>query len=255
MQGLLFNSLPLIAVLMTAGFAYFSNQQRERAEMSLNRHFEMVENLVDVHTSLLSAEVGQRSYLLTHDTALLQPAMDARALVEQKLTRVRTLMESIPKENRRVEKLARLDAIQGQVNAELDSLATLSTAAAPTQDLTAQILQNQPLLASVGRQLADLRASEQRLLTKRIDEIRSVRQRDYLLHLPLRLRRPREPRRGPVFFPPPRRPPRAPAHRKRPQPARRRHPHPRTHRPRRRHRRTRARTRAGQRIPHRAPGA
>jgi len=180
-QGLIFNSLPLIAVLITAAFAYFSNQQRERAELSLNRHFEMVENLVDIHTALLSAEAGQRGYLLTHDSALLQPAVDARALVQQKLVRVRTLMESIPKENRRVEKLARLDAVQGQVNGVLDSLSSLSTANAGPAEASAHVLQNQPLLESAGQQLADLRANEQRLLSKRIDEIRSVRQRDYLL--------------------------------------------------------------------------
>jgi methyl-accepting chemotaxis protein len=181
-QGLIYNSLPLIAVLITAGFAYFSNLQRERAELSLNRHFEMVENLVDIQTSLLSAVVGLRGYLLTHDSTLLQPVTDARNLVQQKLARVRTLMESIPKENRRTEKLARLDAIQGLVNGELDSLAGLSTTdATPAKDVSTQILKNQPLLESVGHQLADLRVSEQRLLTKRIDEIRSVRQRDYLL--------------------------------------------------------------------------
>jgi len=180
-QGLIFNSLPLIAVLITAAFAYFSNLQRERAELSLNRHFEMVENLVDIHTALLSAEAGQRGYLLTHDSTLLQPAIAARNVVQQKLTRVRTLMESIPKESRRVEKLARLDAVQVQVNGELDSLSSLSTTNATPADVSTQILKNQPLLESAGQQLTDLRANEQRLLSKRIDEIRSVRQRDYLL--------------------------------------------------------------------------
>src|ERR1700709_1447196 len=111
-QGLIYNSLPLIAVLITAGFAYFSNLQRERAELSLNRHFEMVENLVDIQSNLHSAVVGLRGYLLTHDSTLLLPATDARNLVQQKLARVRILMESRPKENRRTEKLVRLDAIQ-----------------------------------------------------------------------------------------------------------------------------------------------
>src|ERR1700738_1761941 len=89
-QGILYNSLPLIAVLVTAVFAYYSNQQRERTEMSLNRHFEMVENLADIHTALLKAEAGLRGNLLTHDPTLLQPAMDVRALIPRKVSRVHT---------------------------------------------------------------------------------------------------------------------------------------------------------------------
>ena len=188
-QGLIFNSLPIVAVLITAAFAYFSNQQRERMELSLNRHFEMVENLVDIQTAMLGAAAGLRGHLLTHDPALLQPVTDARAMVPQKLARVRTLMESIPKESRRIEKLARLDVVQTEATRELDSLASLAADDAapagappgPARNASAQILQNQPLLESVTERLTALRASEQRLLSKRIDEIRSVRQRDYLL--------------------------------------------------------------------------
>jgi CHASE3 domain sensor protein len=183
-QGILFNSLPLVAVLVTAVFAYYSNQQRERTEMSLNRHFEMVGNLVDIHTALLNAETGLRGHLLTHDPTFLQPAVEARTLIPQKLARVRTLMESISKPSLRAQKLARLDAVQAQVNAELTALGDVSVAnnsSAPTPDLSGQILHRQPLLDAAGQQLDALRASEERLLAKRIDEIRSVRQRDYLL--------------------------------------------------------------------------
>ena len=181
-QGVVFNSLPLIAVLITALFAYYSNRQRERTELSLNRHFEMVENLMDVQTQLLNAETSLRGYLLTHEASLLQPATEARTVVPEKLTHVRTLMQGISKENRRAEKLARLDAIQGQINAELDSLASLSNGnAAPAKDPAAQILQNQPQFDALLHQLSALRTNEQGLLSKRIDEIRSVRQRDYML--------------------------------------------------------------------------
>jgi len=178
-QGLFFNSLPLIAVLVTAVFAYFSNQQRERTEMSLNRHYEVVENLVDVQTSLLGASAGLRGYLLTHDPSMLQPAADARTLIPQRLAHVRTLMESIQRPTFRAQKLARLDAVQKQATSELEALTRLSTGESP-QDLSAQIEQNQPLLELVSKQLSILRSSEQRLFAKRIEEIRSIRERDYL---------------------------------------------------------------------------
>ncbi len=178
-QGLIFNSLPLIAVLITAVFAYFGNQQRERTEMSLNRHYEVVENLVDVQTSLLNASAGPRGYLLTHDPSMLQPAADARTIIPEKLARVRTLMESIQKPWFRAQKLARLETVQKQATSELEVLTSLSTGASP-QDISAQIEHNQPLLELVSKQLSILRSSEQRLFAKRVEEIRSIRERDYL---------------------------------------------------------------------------
>jgi CHASE3 domain sensor protein len=181
LQGLVFNSLPLVAVLFTAVFAYYSNQQRERTEMSLNRHFEMVENLVDIETSLLFAESGLRGQQRFSDPVLLQPAAEARAVIPQKLARVRTLMESISKANLRAQKLARLDAVEVQVSAELEALARMSGAEAAGRDLSPGTPANEPTLDAIRHQLESLRSSEQNLLSKRIDEIRSVRQRDYLL--------------------------------------------------------------------------
>ena len=188
-QGLLFNSLPLIAVLSTAAFAFFSNQQRERMEMSINRHFEMIENLIDLQTALLNAEIGLRGCLLTHSPAFLQPYAEARDLIPRRLARVRTLMETIPTPSRRVEKLARFDAVQSQVNAQVDALAALSATVEPQAEkpalsetgVSAQIVRNQPLLDAACQHLGNLRAGEEHLLAKRLDEIRSIRQRDYLL--------------------------------------------------------------------------
>ena len=100
-QGLFFNSLPLLAVLITAAFAYYSNQQREHTELSLNRHFEMVENLIEIHAALLNAEAGQRGYLLTHDPVCLQHSIQAHTQIPQQLARVRFLIESISKASTR----------------------------------------------------------------------------------------------------------------------------------------------------------
>jgi CHASE3 domain sensor protein len=188
-QGIFYNSLPLIAVLLSAGFAFFSNQRRERTEMSLNRHFEMVDNVIGIDNLLLSASAGVRGHLLTHDAAFLESLQQAQQLVPQKISRVRTLMESIPKEHRRIERLAQWDNIQDQVTNALESIATLSKADArlpngstPSDDeISAQVLRNQPALTTAGKQLNDFRADEQQLLSKRIDETRVARQRDYSL--------------------------------------------------------------------------
>jgi CHASE3 domain sensor protein len=188
-QGIFYNSLPLIAVLLSAGFAFVSNQRRERTEMSLNRHFEMVDNVIGIENLLLSASAGVRGRLLTHDAAFLGPLHEAQQLVPQKVTRVSTLMQSIPKENRRIERLAQWDSIQGQVKNALESIASLSKADArlpngsipPDNEISAQVLHNQPSLEAADKQLNDLRASEQQLLSKRIEETRVARQRDYAL--------------------------------------------------------------------------
>jgi CHASE3 domain sensor protein len=188
-QGIFYNSLPLVAVLLSAAFAFISNQRRERTEMSLNRHFEMVDNLIGIDNLLLSASAGVRGDLLTHDGKFLEPFQQAEQLVPQKIARVRTLMESIPKENRRIERLAQWDNIQGEVKNAMESIASLSKADAglgsgskPSADeIGAQVLRNQPALETAGKQLGDLRSSEQQLLSKRIEETRVARQRDYSL--------------------------------------------------------------------------
>jgi CHASE3 domain sensor protein len=189
-QGLIFNSLPLLAVLLTAAFAFFSNQQREHMEMSVNRHFEMIENLIDLQTQLLNAAVGLRGYLLTNSPSFLESYVEAREIIPQKLASVTALIESIPKPGRRDEKLARFAAVQGQVETQLESLAGLvptgedagdSPALAADTDHSTEILRDQPLLKAASGQLARLRSDEQRLLGKRLEDIRTVRHRDFLL--------------------------------------------------------------------------
>jgi len=184
-QGILLNSLPLIAVLLSAGFAFFSNQQREKMEMSLTRHFEMVENLVNVQTTLLEAEAAVRARLLTHRSDFLAPYETARESVPRMMAHIRTIMEGIPRPNRRVEKLAAFDALQKLVNARMEALTALNdsaeTPAAIESDLTARIARNQPLMGETVKQLSDFRSAEQHLLAKRLEEIRSVRRRDYSL--------------------------------------------------------------------------
>jgi CHASE3 domain sensor protein len=184
-QGILFNSFPLIAVLLSAGFAFFSNQQREKVEMSLSRHFEMVEYLVTVQTTLLEAEAAVRARLLTHRADFLAPYEAARETVPQTMTHIRTIMEGIPRANRRVEKLAAFDALQKLVTARMEALASLNesaeTSAAIESEITARLTRNQPLMGETVKRLSDFRSAEQHLLSKRLEEIRSVSRRDYSL--------------------------------------------------------------------------
>jgi CHASE3 domain sensor protein len=183
-RGILLNSLPLIAVLLSAGFAFFSNLEREKMEMSLGRHFEMVDNLMNVQTSLLGAEAGLRGQLLTHRPDFLASYETARDSIPKTMAHIRAIMEGIPKASRRAEKLARFDAVQAQVNAQMESLAVLKDVAATTppaeSDASAEIAQNQIMNAAL-KQLSDFRSGEQTLLTKRFEEVRRVRRRDYSL--------------------------------------------------------------------------
>jgi CHASE3 domain sensor protein len=92
-QGIVLNSLPLIAVLLSAGFAFVSNQRREKMEMSLTRHFEMVENLVNVQTTLLEAEAALRGRLLTRRADFRAPYEAARESIPKTMAHIRTIME------------------------------------------------------------------------------------------------------------------------------------------------------------------
>jgi len=179
------NSLPLLAVLLSAAFAFVSNQRREKMEMSLTRHFEMVENLVNVQTTLLAAEAALRGRLLTGRADFQAPYEAARESVPKTMAHIRSIMEGIPRANRRAEKLAAFDSLQTLVNARMEDLATVNDTAeskAPGKDgAGARVARNQPLMEDAVKRLSDFRSGEQQILAKRLEEIRSVRQRDYLL--------------------------------------------------------------------------
>ena len=56
----------MVAVVASAVLAFVGNQNRQRMETAVTRHFEMVGRLGELLTLMLNAETGLRGHLLTH---------------------------------------------------------------------------------------------------------------------------------------------------------------------------------------------
>ena len=185
--GVLSAALPMVAVVASAVLAFMGNQNRQRMEMAVTRHFEMVERLGDLLTLMLNAETGLRGHLLTQRAEFLEPFAFAQRSLPDELESLRAFIEAEPGAGPRAQKRARLEEIRGTVGQEMTLLAQLRDAtaieaprAANSEGLSGQLIQSKALMDHLRDQLRAMKDEEKRLLDQRLEEIRQVRRRDYL---------------------------------------------------------------------------
>ena len=185
--GVLSAVLPMVAVAASAVLAFVGNQNRQRMETAVTRHFEMVERLGDLLTLMLNAETGLRGHLLTRRAEFLEPFAFAQRSLPDELESLRAFIEAEPGAGPRGQKRARLEQIRGTVGQEMTLLARLRDArsieapgTAGSEGLSAQLIQSKALMDHLRDQLRGMKDEEKRLLGQRLEEIRQVRRRDYL---------------------------------------------------------------------------
>ena len=184
--GVLSAALPMVAVVASAVLAFVGNQNRERTETAVTRHFEMVARLNDLLTLMLNAETGLRGHLLAHQPEFLEPFALARQSLPGELDRLRAFVEAEPGDGPRAQKRGRLDEVRRTIGHEmalLEALRQIDTAGQPTDPggkLAEQFVQSKQTMDALRAQLRDMQDEEKRLLGQRLDEIRRVRRRDYL---------------------------------------------------------------------------
>ncbi len=188
--GIVTAALPMVAVVFSAAMAFVGNQQRERMETAVTRHFTMVERLGDVLTHLLDAETGLRGNLLAGRAEFLEPYAEATRSLPGELDALRSFIQGEPGERPRREKLVGLEGIRVTVGQELELLGQLraSTPAgagatatiADDGGLVSRLIRSKTTMDTLRGQLRAMRGEEQRLLGLRLAEIARVRHRDYL---------------------------------------------------------------------------
>lgn len=180
-QGWVLNAIPFVAVLISAGFAFWGNRQRERTETAVTRHFAMVSTLSDLFASSLAAETGVRGFLLSQRTEFLAPFTAAQKRLPDDLEQLRALATSEPGEKPRIEKSARAARIGQLANEELHILTTLKSQAGqnPAQ-LYPTLARGKRIEDQLRLEVRAMRARENELLQERLGEIRAVRSRDYI---------------------------------------------------------------------------
>jgi len=144
----------------------------------------MVRSLGEVLTLMVNAETGMRGYLLTQRDEFLQPYATASQDLPTAMAQARALAEAATKPNSRLEKLRHLNQLQLLVNQQMADLAIqqqpMEKPMATNLDIYSHLAYGKRLMDEMRAILSAMQAEEGRLLTKRVQEINAIRQRDYL---------------------------------------------------------------------------
>jgi len=176
--------VPLLAVVISAVLAFIGNQKRANIEVDLQRHFQMDRSLGEVLTRMVNAETGMRGYLLTQRDEFLQPYATASQDLPAALAHLRALAEAEPELSPRFEKLHRLDQLQLLINQQMSDLAIQQQSSEMPKkfniDIYSHLAYGKRLMDEIRSILSAMQTEEGLLLTKRLQEINAIRQRDYL---------------------------------------------------------------------------
>jgi CHASE3 domain sensor protein len=186
-QAFILAAIPFIAVLISSVAAYDGNRQRQRAETDVIRKFAMVSDLSELLVFMVNAETGTRGYLLTGNTAFLQPYRYAVKRLPTQLNQLKDLAQAEPGLEPRLDKIARVARMQKLVTRQMELLTDLQEVAPEksTLKISAQLRDSMASSKSVMDKLRfeirGMHSEEDRLLGERLDEIKAIRNRDYIV--------------------------------------------------------------------------
>jgi CHASE3 domain sensor protein len=114
--------IPIVAMLISFGFAIYGNLNRAARQESIQRKFKAVRQYGDLLTLMVNAETGERGFLLTGRAEFLEPYRKAVAEIPKTVARLKETIEAEPGEKPRLERLEGLAKIQGLIKRQLASL-------------------------------------------------------------------------------------------------------------------------------------
>ena len=156
-----------VAALAVIGWLAYRTTNRFITTDKLVAHsYEVIATLESGWAMLTDAEARQRAFLLTGDDRFLKDSQDAQAQINEWLGKVRTLTADNPEQQRR---LAGLESVISQRMSVLTSRIKMRQAGglqAVSSDV-ATLRQGQELMDQVWQDIAQMRDSENRLLSQR----------------------------------------------------------------------------------------
>lgn len=182
LQGQIQIALPLLAVVCSAIIAIYGNGQRARIEAAMQRHIETVEQLNHALTMMVNAETGMRGYLLTQRDEFLEPYATASKQLPAALEQLRALAETEPGGDPRASKLAQLTQLGSLIDQQMADLAwqRQHVANSPSEEMYTHLALGKQLMDQVRANIDAAYSQEARLLSERVQEINTIRNRDYL---------------------------------------------------------------------------
>lgn len=181
-QGGILSFIPIIAVLISFGVAFYGNRTRAWIEYDIQRKFKMVRQYNDLMTLMVDAETGERGYLLTKRPEYLEPYQRAVEEIPATILSLRENIELEPGEKPRLERLEGLATIEDLVNKQLVSLkASQDYISGKTSDeLYDHLHGGKELMDAIRTQIGTMQNKEEELLAERIENINFIRYRDYI---------------------------------------------------------------------------
>lgn len=176
--------IPLVAVLISFGFAIYGSRSRAARQDDIQRKFTAVRQYGDLLALMIDAETGERGYLLTRRAEYLEPYRRAVAEIPATIAQLKETIENEPGEKPRAERLEGLAEIQELINSQLallkESQSYASGGENPEQ-LYAHLQNGKSTMDEIRAAIAAMQNKEAALLSDRIEEINSIRNRDYII--------------------------------------------------------------------------
>jgi CHASE3 domain sensor protein len=176
--------IPIIAVLISFGFAIYGNQSRAARQEDIQRKFGAVRQYNDLLTLMIDAETGERGFILTTRAEYLEPYKKAVDQIPKTVEQLKETIEAEPGEKPRVERIEGLAKIQELINRQLASLKEsqkFTRSDAETDELYRHLQNGKSLMDEIRVSIGAMQNKEETLLTERIEEINSIRNRDYIV--------------------------------------------------------------------------
>ena len=184
-QGRITVALPLVAVAISACLALTGNLQRVDIETDIQRKFEMSGALGQLTTLMVNAETGMRGYLLTGQGEFLEPFDQASVAQPGAISRLTALAAAEPGEKPRIDKLQRIAHLRTLTDQQLTDLSRQrgypdAGRGAADPQLRQDLVEGKSLMDQIRVEVDVMQGEERALLDDRIDEINTIRVRDYL---------------------------------------------------------------------------
>lgn len=182
-QGGITVFIPIVAVLVSFCFAIYGNLNRAARQEDIQRKFKAVRQYGNLLTLMIDAETGERGYILTQRDQYLEPYQKAVDEIPKTIEQLKEIVEEEPGEKPRLERIEGLSKIQELVNRQLANLResqNFTTNGKSRDELYAQLQRGKSTMDEIRAAISQMQNKEETLLTDRIEEINSIRNRDYL---------------------------------------------------------------------------
>ncbi len=176
--------IPLVAVLISFGFAIYGNLNRAARQEDIQRKFTAVRQYSDLLTLMIDAETGERGFILTRRAEYLEPYGKAVEQIPKTIARLKEIIEAEPGEKPRLERIEEIAKIQELINrqiAHLKESQNFTRNEKSSDELDERLQRGKSVMDEIRVKIGAMQNTEEVLLTERIEEINSIRNRDYII--------------------------------------------------------------------------